>query len=290
MIASVNIKTGDAEPIEVSITDFFGAPLPGLTTIKARVRRLSDLFYFDWTDNTFRAGGSVARMLEALTPVNPTYSRGEYHLNTVDHPGAWDTSKIANPAVDDIYHVTVIEDGSSLAGNVPQVGEIKVGRWVDLVDVSVSSRASPSEVQAELRSIRLHTLVSVNPGIVPPATGTYVRQILDKEDRLLVGGDVCVLKQSFAYDPIAEKLTGQIWLEKNNAVVLTAVSATVSWFDADGVLLFTMTDAGADPQGFFKVEKPTPGLVRNRSYYSVATVALPGLGNVISGKGALTIG
>lgn len=277
---SEHIQTGQVEPVVVLITDIFGQPLLGKTSIKLSVRRQSDGRYLDWSDMRFKNGmGGPAQLYQALTEVHPTRSAGEYQL-------MFDTTAVVNPNANDIYEMRVDQVGETDAQNVPQMGELKIGQWVD----AIYERATPDDVMSEMRTIGLDHLVSVNPGIVPPAANTYIRQILDKEDRLLVGGDVCVLKQSFAYDPIAETLTGQVWLEKNNAVVATAVSASVSWFDANGALLFTMTAVNADPQGFFKITKSSPGLTHNRSYYSMATVALPGLGNVISGKGALTIG
>jgi hypothetical protein len=262
------------EPIVVLVIDQLNQPLTGKTNIMLSVRRQSDAKYLDWDDMHFKNGmGGPTQLYQPLAEVHATRSAGEYQY-------PFDTSDIINPIADDIYEVRVEQVGDNDAVNLPQIGELKVDGWLE----------KPEQVRDELRNFGLDHLVSVNPGIVPPAAGTYIRQILDKEDRLLVGGDVCVVKQSYAYDPILERITGQVWLEKNNGVVVTAVSVSVSWFNADGDLKFTMTDSAPDAQGFFKVEQAAPGLVRNRSYYAVATVAMPGLGNVISGKGALTIG
>lgn len=273
-MTSERIQTGAIEPIVVLVMSWLNQPLAGKANIMLSVRRQSDGKYLDWDDMHFKNGvGGPTQLYQPLAEVHATRSAGEYQY-------PFDTSEIVNPIADDTYEARVEEVGSDDASNLPQIGELKVDGWLE----------KPEQVRDELRNFGLDHLVSVNPGIVPPAAGTYIRQILDKEDRLLVGGDVCVVKQSFAYDPILELITGQVWVEKNNAVVLTAVSVSVSWFNADGDLKFTMTSAGPDAQGFFKVEQAAPALTRNRSYYSIATVALPGLGNVISGKGALTIG
>ena len=289
MIASVNLETGGIEPIEVSISDLWGQPLLGATNIKAKVRRNSDLKYFDWSDNTFRSAGSVVQILEVLSPVSSVHSKGEYFLNTALHPKGWDTSKITNPVADDVYHITVIEDGSAFASNLPQVGEIKVGRWVDLIDVATSTRATPTDVAQALIAIGLDHLLVTDPGATPPAVNTYIRQILDKVDELLLGGNVVEVKQSYGYDPTTQTLTGQVWAEKSNTIE-PATSASITWYDSDGTSLFTISSSTPDTQDVFKLVKASPRITRYQSYYSVATVAMPGLGNVISGKGALTVG
>ena len=125
------IQTGQKEPIVALIVDANGDELIGKTNIKIKVRRLSDGFYFDWSDDTFRAGGSVIQFLQALSEVSGVYSPGEYQLNTVNHVDGFDTSQITNAADDDVYYITAIQDVGSDAANVPLIGEIKVGSYVD---------------------------------------------------------------------------------------------------------------------------------------------------------------
>jgi hypothetical protein len=128
----VNAATGSIETIRALVLDSSGQPLTGLTNIKIKIRRESDGLDYDWSDNTFKAGPS--QRLQALKKVSDVYWPGEYILDSVDHPKGWDTSKISNPSPDDVYSVTAVQDGAGSAANLPQVGEIKIGRWVDTID------------------------------------------------------------------------------------------------------------------------------------------------------------
>jgi len=252
------IQTDSTEPIIVVVLDIFGHPLVGKTDICLSVRRQSDGKYLDWSDMHFKNGGPIGQLHQPMNQVNATRSAGEYQLD-------FDTSAIVNAIDDDIYET-----------RAEQVGELKVDGWLQKI----------SEAEQVVRDFGLDHLVAVNPGIVPPAANTYIRQILDKEDSLLA---LATVKQSYAFDPIAELLTGQVWIERGNTVVANPISVSVTWYNSDGTALFTMTDSAPDAQGIFKVSRSTPGLVRNRSYYAVALLNLP-TGIVTSAKGAFTIG
>lgn len=286
----VRIQTDQTEPITVLIVDANGDALPGKSDIKIKIRRLSDGLYFDWDDNEFKTPGAITQLLETLDPVSDSYSPGEYHLSTTDHPDGFDTSKIVNAADDDVYYITAIQDGGTDAANVPQIGEIKEGDFLDFIDQKISDNATPDEVKWALREYGLDHLVSVNPGVVPPATGTYIRQILDKLDEIDTGGNQYWVQQSYSFDPTADELTGQVWVESNNLIEASAASVSVTWYDDDGTAAFTMTDSSPDAQGVFKVEQASPGLVKHRSYYAVATVTITGFGSVVGAKGAFTLG
>jgi hypothetical protein len=109
-------------PIEVEplIDALTGNLATGLTNIKARVRRFGGgaATVLDWADMTFKAAGSVGQLLAVLTAVDDTNFPGEYNLPL-------DLGAITNALLGDVYHVTVIEDGSSTVGNLPQSGDIR---------------------------------------------------------------------------------------------------------------------------------------------------------------------
>jgi len=123
------IQTGETEPIVVLILDASGDPLTGLTDIKIRVRRASDGFYLDWSDNTFKA--TPVQLLQQLEEISATYSPGEYHLDTLTHVGGFDTSTVVQTVDEEVYFFTSVQDGGTDASNPIQVGEIKVGGFVD---------------------------------------------------------------------------------------------------------------------------------------------------------------
>lgn len=126
----VGIQEKQKEPIRVVVIGSDGKPLTGKTNIKIRIQRYSDQKYFDWTDNTFKVGASVAQLLQALQEISATFSPGEYHLNFGSHSNGFNTSLITNAVENEIYFVTAIQDGADDAMNMPQIGEIRVGTFV----------------------------------------------------------------------------------------------------------------------------------------------------------------
>jgi hypothetical protein len=125
-----SIQEGQKEPVRVVVLDSSGQFLTGKTDIKIRIQRNSDLKYFDWSDDTFKAGSSVTQALQALQEMSATYNPGVYHLNTVSHVDGFDTSVITNPVEGDIYFITAVQDGGSDASNLPQTGEVRVAKFV----------------------------------------------------------------------------------------------------------------------------------------------------------------
>lgn len=285
-MSTVRIQTGATEPIEVLIVDAFRQPLVGLTNVKVKIRRLSDNLFFDWSTNGFSA--SPAQLLQTLVEVDAVRFPGEYRLDSFPHVKGFNTGAIVNQVADDTYRVTVVQDGTpQSAANVPQIGEIKEGDFVDWLDQAISDNASPAEVKAELVALGLDHLVSVNPGIVPPGAGTYIRQILDRLNSQATHS----LEMSFAYNPLTDTLTGNVWLESANLVVTSPGSLALTLFDEDGAaVLGPLAAAGADAQGVFKVQVTPTGLAKNRAYYAEATVTLPSSAVVTGAKGMFTIG
>jgi len=64
------------------------------------------------------------QLLGVMSEVNQEHSPGEYRRDL-------DTGEITNPAAGDTYEVTVLQDGANGASNLPQIGELRVGQWVD---------------------------------------------------------------------------------------------------------------------------------------------------------------
>ena len=111
----------EVEPLLISST---GALATGKTNIKAKIRRRSDGFVFDWADSTFKTVGSVGQLLQTLTEVDATNFPGEYNTS-------FDTSAITNPTADETFIITVVEDGSALIANLPQTGEAHIDSAAD---------------------------------------------------------------------------------------------------------------------------------------------------------------
>ena len=137
-MSHVRIQTGDTERIQALILDASLVPLTGKTDILVSVHRVSDGLTLDWDDDTFRAYGSCTTPAAQMSQVDATNYPGQYYLDL-------DTSAVTNPTSDDTYMVTVNQSPGTDAANVPQVGEIKVGAFVDDIDASISSRAAPGD-------------------------------------------------------------------------------------------------------------------------------------------------
>lgn len=132
----------------VRVEDATGEPLTGKTDIKLKIRRLSDDWFFDWSDDTFKDPGIVTKILETLNEVSSLYNPGTYQLDTANHVDGFDTSNISNAINDDTYYVTAVQDGGSDAANLPLDGEIKVGQYVD--DIPDFTQNERSEIKTVL--------------------------------------------------------------------------------------------------------------------------------------------
>jgi len=289
-MSKVRIQTGQTEPVVVLAVDDDGDPITGLADLKLRVRRTSNGHYLDWVDNTFKA--APGQLYMTLVEVNAARSPGEYELNTAPHLKGLNTAAFVNAYAEDSYVATVIQDALvQTASNMPQIGEIAVGGWIDYIDASIADGASYEDVRQALRDYGLDHLVSINPGIVPPAANTYIRQILDKVDSIQVDIEATyTIKQNWSYNPGTDELVGQVWVETGNLVMADPGGVLVTWYNELGTTMFSVSSATPDAQGIFRIVKQHPGVVRNKSYYSIAQLDLDGVGTITGAKGSFTIG
>lgn len=288
MAPTVRVQTGEKEFVGALIIGRQNERLSGLSNIMLAIRRVSDGNYFDWSDNYFKPFITLTQFYETLIEPDSSNNPGFYHLHNATHQnGEFDFSAINNKVASDTYHFTVIQEAvPQTASNVPQIGEIKEGGFIDYIDSSISGAATPSEVQDELRAIRLHQLLSVNPGAIQAGTGTYIKQIID----LLGEKPSYVVLQTYSYNQTSDRLDGIVWVESGDIVFNSASlgACTVNWYDRGGVLQWSEVDAAPDTQGFYKIEKATPGLALDSLYYAVAEVEITGVGTISGGKGNFT--
>ena len=155
-MSSVRIISGTTEPITAYILSRDnGLPLSGALDLEVLLRRLSDGFFFDWNDNTFREANSVTDIDCALSETNATYTPGWYTLSTGSHTEGFNTSIISNPTNNDTYMLYFTEtSGSDFV--IPTPVEIKIDQWpANILDITgtintnlnatVSSRAVPGD-------------------------------------------------------------------------------------------------------------------------------------------------
>ncbi len=106
----------------------------------------------------------------------------------------------------------------------------------------------------------------------------------------LAAVDILTVKQTYAFDKAGDALAGLLWLEAGDGSIVTPTSVSVSVRDVDNTVLFTMTDAGPDAQGFFKVTQAAPGFTSGFVFKAVATMQVPVVGPLTSGYGMFTVG
>jgi hypothetical protein len=99
-----------------------GAPLTALADVLLKVHRESDGFFFDFSDNTFKAAGHVD-IDRTMTAVDAVNVPGVYETS-------WDTSLIVAPVANDKYFVDI---QSATSANLLALGEILSGDYVDPV-------------------------------------------------------------------------------------------------------------------------------------------------------------
>lgn len=120
-MANQSIPTGTSPTLEVAPLLDATSTLKTGVAVKAKVRRQSDGFVFDWSDSTFKVVGSVIQLLSAdFTEVDAVNFPGEYSL-------LFDLASYAGLLAQDVYEVTVIESGTTDVVNLPQTGEVRVG-------------------------------------------------------------------------------------------------------------------------------------------------------------------
>ena len=162
---TIRIQTGATERITAVALSAALAPLTGLTDLVISIQRVSDGFWFDFADLTFKSVGWTTRQ-QAMTEISSTLAPGQYRTDFV-------TSTITNAAANDAYLVTVTQTPGTTVKNIPQVGELKVGQWVDNLDATITSRATAltaaSAVWEEL--LASHTVL-----------GTFGNEVATKAD------------------------------------------------------------------------------------------------------------
>jgi hypothetical protein len=109
-----------------------GELITGATNIKVKVRRSSDGLVLDWDDMTFKAAGDVVQLLQVMDEVDATQFPGEYSYSL-------DLSAVTNANTYESYSVTVVEDGTSNAANLPQAGSFRVAASLD--DATLARKA-----------------------------------------------------------------------------------------------------------------------------------------------------
>lgn len=281
------MQTGQPEPVSALVLDEVGEPLSGATNVRLRVRRLSDAMFLDWQDNTFKPYGSVVQPSLPLVEADALGAPGLYHLDHGFHSdGFFHPELLSNPVSPDVYLFLLHQEGlPQTASNLPQIGELKVGGWLDFINEAISSQATPAEVLAQLQSLKLHYVAAQDATAAPPTAGSYLAQLVATTSAL----PAYSVLQSYAYDPAANTLSGSVWVESRNLVITNAKSATVHWFDArTEALLFSSSDVLPDARGVFFVEHVAPLLVRGAAYYSLATVTLADDSVVQGVKGSFT--
>lgn len=119
----VRIET-DATEVILSTMTKLAILQTGLIDVLLKIYRTSDNYIYDFNDNTFKVSGWTS-IVQTMSEIDSTNLPGQYRYT-------FDTSAIVNSTVDDTYMCIVT---CASADNVPQLGEIKVGDYIDTIGV-----------------------------------------------------------------------------------------------------------------------------------------------------------
>jgi len=113
---TIRIQNGQSEQIELLLTDYDNTPISG-ATINVKIRRISDDYFYDWDDSTFKNSGWTT-IAQAMTEVDSTNDIGKYKMT-------FDTSGFD----DDTYEVRADYNSGGVEKHF--IGELKVGDYID---------------------------------------------------------------------------------------------------------------------------------------------------------------
>lgn len=128
------------EAITFDLTEDDGTPITGANDVTLRVRRVSDGFWFDWSDSTFKAGGSVVDLDEAMAEPDATRA-----------PGMYEATWPGGPTGD--YDAHVLRAGVRVGRVLLRVGRLPApGDAMDLVAGAIDFTALDASAVAELQA------------------------------------------------------------------------------------------------------------------------------------------
>lgn len=140
---NARIRNGSIEPIIARIFTAAG-PATG-ATVNLRVKRLNDGFFFDWSDDTFKAFASVVTIDQVLSEF--TNVAGTYRLNiAVRHVEGFNTTT-AGTANDDVLVFNFVV-ALPVNASQPLPIQIQIGEWLE--DLFDGQAAIPAAVDVTL--------------------------------------------------------------------------------------------------------------------------------------------
>ncbi len=119
---TTRIQNGNTERIVAVAINDSGYFVTGLTDVLLKIRRDSDNKYLDFSDNTFKASGWVSLTQQMA------------ELDAANYPGRYSYDFDTTGFTDDTYRLIA----TSVSAEKFEDGELKVGGYVDNLDVAVS--------------------------------------------------------------------------------------------------------------------------------------------------------
>lgn len=142
-MSTVEITAGTVEPLEAYARAAAGGALTGSANLRVQIRRLSDGYFLDFNDSTFKNAGWTTRQA-TISEISSTNAPGEYRLTSGVDTTGWSAGS---------YAVTFLEVSTSLVANGPQfaTGEIRI--------VTATPSALSARIPAALVSGRMDASV-----------------------------------------------------------------------------------------------------------------------------------
>ena len=76
---TTRIQNSQSEQVELLLTDYDNAPITG-ASVSIRIRRISDDYFYDWDDSTFKASGWTT-IADTMSEVDATNDYGFSLIN-----------------------------------------------------------------------------------------------------------------------------------------------------------------------------------------------------------------
>jgi hypothetical protein len=137
-MSNETIQLNSTERLYGTVFNSSNVLVAGLTDVLVEIKRVSDGYYLDFNDNTFKNTGWTTRE-QQMSELDASNSIGVYYYD-------FDTTGFS----EDKYFIRV---DSVSAVNMPAEGELKVGGYIDDIDAPISGRAPASEYDAELTTL-----------------------------------------------------------------------------------------------------------------------------------------
>lgn len=276
--------------LPLAVTD--GGGVPGLTAVVALRDGPSSTSYLDWNDMTFKAAAWTTREAP-MTDLGAGFYTRVLNISAITNLPAATRQLVAEYRVSGVIE-GVAEDHILLANEVFDAASAPAVALVQADTDDIQARLPATLVGGRMRA-HVEAVDATPAGTIADAVwdeATAGHQAAGSTGLALTAASVAEkqVRSSFAYNVSTATLVGNVWLEQEGQHISSVTSCSLSFYNADGALLFTTTDITPDAQGIFKVSQASPtGFTAGAQVYVLCDLVAPS-GTYRTVKGIQVIG